>query len=65
VPELLPLKSFDNVFFWPIVINDATELVATCEACQKFSYRSKEIVPSPLWQSSTSRSGFRQNLSQT
>jgi hypothetical protein len=26
-------------FYWPVVIDDVAKLVATCEACQKFSHR--------------------------
>jgi hypothetical protein len=31
-------------FYWPIVIDDATKLVSTCEACQKFSHKTKALV---------------------
>ena len=27
-------KAFHSVFYWPMVLNDATKLVRSCEACQ-------------------------------
>jgi hypothetical protein len=37
----LAAKVICQGFYWPAIIDDATKLVAKCEACQKFSYRSK------------------------
>jgi hypothetical protein len=28
-------------FYWPAMIGDVAKLVSTCEACQKFSHKSK------------------------
>jgi hypothetical protein len=37
----LAAKVLRQGFYWPAMIDDATKLVSTCEACQKFSHRSK------------------------
>jgi hypothetical protein len=34
----LAAKVLQQGFYWPIVIDEASKLVATCEACQKFSH---------------------------
>jgi hypothetical protein len=45
----LAAKVLRQAFNWPIVIDDAAKLAATCEACQKFSHRSKALTqPSQL-----------------
>ena len=33
-------KAFRNGFYWPTALNDATELVRSCEACQ---FHAKQI----------------------
>jgi hypothetical protein len=33
----LVAKVFRQGFYWPSIIDDASKVVATCEACQKFS----------------------------
>ena len=33
-------KAFHNGFYWPTALNDATELVKSCEACQ---FHAKQI----------------------
>jgi hypothetical protein len=50
----LTTKVFRQGFYWPSIIDDATKLVTTCQACQKFS--SSTQAPSqpsqlitPLW----------------
>jgi hypothetical protein len=35
----LAVKVLRQGFYWPTMIDDAAKLVATCEACQKFSHR--------------------------
>jgi hypothetical protein len=40
----LVAKVLRQGFYWPAMINDATKLVSTCEACQKFSHRCKAPV---------------------
>jgi hypothetical protein len=37
----LAAKVLRQGFYWPAMIDDAAKLVSTCEACQKFSHRSK------------------------
>jgi hypothetical protein len=37
----LAAKVLRQGFYWPAMIDDATKLVSTCEACQKFSHHSK------------------------
>jgi hypothetical protein len=37
----LAAKVLRQGFYWPVMIDDATKLVSTYEACQKFSHRSK------------------------
>jgi hypothetical protein len=37
----LAAKVFRQGFYWPSTIDDATQLVTTCEAYQKFSSKSK------------------------
>jgi hypothetical protein len=37
----LATKVLQQGFYWPAVIDDAVKLVSTCEACQKFSCKSK------------------------
>jgi hypothetical protein len=36
-------------FYWPAIIDDIAKLVATCEACQKFSHRSKAPTQSSIF----------------
>jgi hypothetical protein len=31
-------------FYWPAVITDIVKFIFTCEACQKFSHKSKAPV---------------------
>jgi hypothetical protein len=38
---MLAAKVLRQEFYWPAMIDDASKLVSTCEACQKFSHRSK------------------------
>jgi hypothetical protein len=42
----LTTKVFMQGFYWPSIINDASRIVATCEAYQKFSPNSR--TPSQL-----------------
>jgi hypothetical protein len=45
----LAAKVLGQGFYWPAVIDDAAKLVSTCEACQKFSRKSKALAqPSQL-----------------
>jgi hypothetical protein len=45
----LVAKVLRQCFYWPVVINDAVKLIATCKTCQKFSHRSKApALPSQL-----------------
>jgi hypothetical protein len=37
----LAAKILQQGFYWPAMIDDAAKPVSTCEACQKFSHRSK------------------------
>jgi hypothetical protein len=50
----LTTKVFRQAFYWPSIINDASKIISTCEACQKFSPNSRaSFQPSqlitPLW----------------
>jgi hypothetical protein len=36
----LAAKVLQQGFYWLVVIDDATKLISTCEACQKFSRKS-------------------------
>jgi hypothetical protein len=46
---VLAAKVLLQGFYWPTMIDDAAKLVSTCEACQKFSHRSKSPTqPSQL-----------------
>jgi hypothetical protein len=38
----LTTKVFRQEFYWPSVIDDTSNIIATCEACQKFSPRSRD-----------------------
>jgi hypothetical protein len=45
----LAAKVLRQGFYWLVVIDDASKIVATCEACQKFSHRSNApALPSQL-----------------
>jgi hypothetical protein len=45
----LAAKLFRQDFYWPSIIDDASKLVTTCQACQKFSPNSKALSqPSQL-----------------
>jgi hypothetical protein len=45
----LAAKLFRQGFYWPSIIDDASKLVTTCQACQKFSPNSKALSqPSQL-----------------
>jgi hypothetical protein len=53
----LTAKGFRQGFYWPFIIDDASKLVKTCQACQKFlpntqtpSQPSQLITPSWLLQ---------------
>jgi hypothetical protein len=50
----LAAKVLRQGFYWSAMIDDATKLVATCEACQKFSHRCRAPTQSsqliaPSW----------------
>jgi hypothetical protein len=36
----LAAKVFRQGFYWPLIIDDTSKVVATCKACQKFSLNS-------------------------
>jgi hypothetical protein len=40
----LAAKVHRQGFYWSAVIDDAAKLVSTCEACQKFSRKSKALA---------------------
>jgi hypothetical protein len=40
----LTAKVFRQGFYWPSIIDDASKLVITCQACQKFSPKYKSNV---------------------
>jgi hypothetical protein len=40
-PKPKPLRTCGRIFYWPAVIDDAAKLVSTCQACQKFSRKTK------------------------
>jgi hypothetical protein len=44
----LAAKVHQQDFYWPAIIDDAAKLVATCEACQKFSHRMKALAQPSL-----------------
>jgi hypothetical protein len=40
----LAAKVLRQGFYWPVVIDKVGKLVSTCEACQKFSRKSKALA---------------------
>jgi hypothetical protein len=47
----LAAKVFRQGFYWPSIIDDASKLVTTCQACQKFSpsTQAPSQLITPLW----------------
>jgi hypothetical protein len=53
-PRALIVKVFRQGFYWSLIIDDTSKVVATCESCQKFSPNSKapsqpSQLITPLW----------------
>jgi hypothetical protein len=51
--RVVSAKVLRQGFYWPAIIDDVAKLVSMCEACQKFSHRSKApaqplVVNSPV-----------------
>jgi hypothetical protein len=44
VIRALAAKVLRQGFYWPAVTNDAVKLISTCEACQKFSRKTKALA---------------------
>jgi hypothetical protein len=65
-------KVFRQGFYWPSIIDDASKLVTTCQACRKFSPKSRApsqptqlITPSLLLQSSGGRIFYQVDRGET